>query len=256
MNSSIYTGRMRHRRFEPVEHRFSYRRFMLYLDLAEWPSLRESDLPLGEGKFSAASFRRADHMGDPLRPLADAVADLVETETGRRPGGPIRLLTNLRQFGYYFSPLNLYYCFAPDGRMIEAVVAEVTNTPWRERHCYVLWKGNRDGGERLRFRHAKAFHVSPFMDMQFDYEWRLSEPGQRLEVELSNMRGDRRIFTASLDLRRRALRRWPLVQTLARHPAMSMRITAGIYFQALRLWMKRCPYYPHPDPGAEGAGSR
>lgn len=255
MNSAIYVGRLRHRRFEPVEHRFSYRLFMLYLDLDEWPSLRSRGLPLYEAKFSPASFRRADHLGDPRRPLAEAVADLVEAQSGRRPGGPFRLLTNLRQFGYYFSPLNLYYCFAPDGRTIEAVVAEVTNTPWLERHCYVLWAGNRQVAEELRFRHPKTFHVSPFLDMQFDYDWRLSEPGERLEVELSNLRDQRRVFTASLELERRHLQRWSLVRTLLRHPAMSLRITAGIYYQALRLWMKRCPYYPHPTSETGQAGS-
>ena len=117
----------------------------MYLDLDELPELLRSRLLLYAARFSPGSFCRDDHLGDPATPLAEAVRDLVEAETGERPEGPIRLLTQLRRFGYYFSPLNLYYCFDRGGEDVEAVVAEVSNTPWLERHCYVLWQGNRVG---------------------------------------------------------------------------------------------------------------
>jgi hypothetical protein len=261
VHSCIYLGRVRHRRFEPVEHAFAYRVFMLYLDLAELPALRSGEVPIYAARFSPASFCRDDHFGDPRQPLDQAVRARVEDATGRRPAGPIRLLTNLRQFGYYFSPLNLYYCFDPPGRRVEAVLAEVTNTPLLQRHCYVLGEDNRlpgaggDANGRLAFRHPKAFHVSPFIDMAVEYQWRLNEPGERLAVSIDNDRGGRRFFTASLELQRRPLDRWRMTATLLRHPAMSLRITAGIYWQALRLWRKGCRFHTHPQaaagPGAE-----
>ena len=177
---------------------------------------------------------------------------MVEERTNRRPAGPIRLLTLLRTFGYYFSPLNLYYCFDGDGGTVEAVVAEVTNTPWLERHAYVLWAGNRIGEPpQLRFRQPKEFHVSPFMDMEAEYQWRLSTPGERLSVGIVNWKEGRRFFDVDMVLKRRGLGRGAMFLALLRHPWMTGRVTQAIYWQALRLWWKRCPYYPHPKQRIE-----
>jgi uncharacterized protein len=208
-------------------------------------------LPLYSARFSPGSFRREDHFGGPDRPLAETVRDLVGAETGQRPEGPIRLLTQLRRFGHYFSPLNLYYCFNPVGS-VEVVVAEVSNTPWHERHCYVLWRGNRVGpAERLRFRHRKDFHVSPFMDMDFDYHWQLSEPGDQLKVYLANHKDQERVFAADMVLERHPLDRGHIVRSWLRFPWMTAQVVLAIYYQALRLRMKKCPYYPHPRHAAQ-----
>ena len=247
MHSCLYEGYVRHRRLTPVEHAFRYRLYLVYLDLDELPALLEGKVGLGRGRFSPASFRRTDHLGDPEVPLADAVRDLVHARTGWRPDGPIRLLKPLSNWGYYFSPLSLYYCFDPAGEQVDAVVAEVTNTPWRERHWYVLWEGNRVGEpSRLRFRHPKAFHVSPFWDMDMVYDWHLRPPGPQLSVAIVNSRDGQRLFSASLVLKRRALTRGNMLRTLVRFPWMSARVIQGIHWQALRLWRKKCPYHPHP----------
>jgi DUF1365 family protein len=219
----------------------------MYLDLDELPQLLRSRRFLYSARFSPGSFCRNDHLGDPAIPLADAVRDLVATETGNRPEGPIRLLTQLRHYGCYFSPVNLYYCFDQDGENVASVVAEVSNTPWLERHYYVLWDGNRVGPtDRLRFQHRKGFHVSPFMEMDFDYHWRLNEPGERLKVYLANHRADQRVFDADMVLHRRPLTRGQIVRSWLRYPWMTGQVAFAIYYQALRLWMKKCPYYPHP----------
>jgi DUF1365 family protein len=224
----------------------------MYLDLDELPQLLRSHLFLYSTRFSPGSFCRDDHLGDPATPLSDAVGELVAAETGVRPEGPIRLLTQLRRYGYYFSPLNLYYCFDRDGSSVEAVVAEVSNTPWLERHCYVLWDGNRVGpADRLRFRHRKAFHVSPFMDMHFDYQWQLNEPAKTLKVYLANHRGDQRVFVADMVLHRRPLTRGQIVRSWLRFPWMTGQVVFAIYYEAFRLWMKKCPYFPHPKPHHE-----
>jgi DUF1365 family protein len=214
---------------------------MVYLDLAEL-----SDL-VPQRRFGAATFLRSDHLKQSYGPIDTSVRDLVENHTGTRPRGSIRLLTQLRYFGYYFSPLNLFYCFDEDGSRVESIVAEVSNTPWSEQHCYVLWEGNRtEALGDLQFTHEKAFHVSPFMDMNVNYDWRLSEPGTNLLARIHNHRGDDPFFTASLALKRQAFSKRNLSRMLIRYPIMTAHITAAIYYQALKLWWKKCPYYSHP----------
>lgn len=246
MESCLYEGVVHHERLRPVNHRFRYRLFLSFLDLEEVPTLLRAGL-LSERRFAAACFRRADHFGDPRRPLAACVRDLVQQQTGTAPAGPIRLLTQLRTLGYYFSPLNLFFCLAGDGRTVEAIVAEVQNTPWLQRQCYVLWRGNQHGtGDELRYRHPKTFHVSPFMGMDVEYRWRTRPPGERLTVGIENAAGEEPLFRASLDLRRVPLSRDSQFAMLCRYPLMTARITAAIYLQAFHLWRMKCPYYPHP----------
>ena len=247
MFSCIYEGHVRHRRLSPVKHRFRYGLYLLYLDLEELPSLLKGGLGLSQARFSPASFCRQDHLGNPATPLAESVRGLVKERTGWEPTGPIRLLTLLRCFGYYFNPLSLYYCFEPAGQILEAVVAEVTNTPWLERHWYVLWDGNRIGQpHQLRFRHRKGFHVSPFMDMSADYEWNLSRPGPRLSAFIVVSRAGRRFFDVGMTFRRRELSRGSMAYTLLRHPCMTLRVSQAIYWQAARLRWKKCPFFHHP----------
>jgi uncharacterized protein len=139
--SAVYEGWVRHRRVRPVEHSFRYRVFMAYLDLAELPELFDR-VPLWSARRAApAWFRRSDFLGDPELPLRDAVLDRVEELGGARPAGPVRLLANLRYLGHSFNPVSFYFCFAEDGERLAAVLAEVTNTPWGERHSYLLDRG-------------------------------------------------------------------------------------------------------------------
>lgn len=247
MHSCLYEGFVQHRRLSPAEHEFRYGLYLAYLDLEELPALLQGRYGLYQAGFTPASFRRTDHLGDPHLPLADAVRDLVERQTGVRPAGPIRLLTLLRNWGYYFCPLCLYYCFDRSGQRVDAVVAEVSNTPWRERHWYVLSKVNHIGEPRqLRFRHGKDFHVSPFMDMDILYEWHLADPGADLSVAIVSSRGSERLFEVNLGLTRRELSRGAMLRALARYPCMTGRVIQAIYWQAFRLWRKKCPFYPHP----------
>lgn len=247
MHSCLYLGHVQHRRLSQAAHRFRYGLYLAYLDLEELPTLLKGGCGLGRSAFSPAAFRRTDHLGDPQTPLADALRTLVEERTRRRPAGPIRLLTPLRNWGHYFSPLSLYYCFDAAGQKVDVVVAEVCNTPWHERHWYVLHGGNRIGDSaQLRFRHPKGFHVSPFMDMNMLYQWRLREPGTTLSVGIITSRDNERLFDVSMVLKRRELTRWSMLRTVARYPWMTARVVQAIYWQAFHLWRKKCPFYSHP----------
>ncbi len=247
MDSCIYEGKITHCRYEPVIHKFWYRLYMAYLDLDELDRSPQMRSLISRQRFSAASFLPVDHLRGRSGPLDRAVRDLVLERTGKRPEGPVRLLTQLRHFGYFFSPLNLFYCFDAGGTEVETIVGEVNNTPWREQHHYVLSEQNRSSrGEGLQFAHPKGFHVSPFMDMDFEYRWALSVPAEELKVRLENHRGEKRVFDASLSLSRRPLTRWQLTKMLFRYPVMTAEIMSAIYWQAFRLWWKKCPVYSHP----------
>ena len=176
--------------------------------------------------------------------------DLVQERLGSRPAGPVRMLAHLRYLGHCFNPVVFYWCFAPGGERVEAVVAEVTSTPWGERHAYVVaGEGNAD--HVLESRDEKAMHVSPFMPMEMTYRWRVATPAERLAVSIENRDADGTlVFDACLALRRRELTRGALARVLARHPAMTLRVLAGIYGQALRLRLKGARWHPHPEPAA------
>lgn len=251
MHSCIYEGTVSHRRRVPVEHQFQYRIYMVLLDLDEIPAFVGKRSLIGENKVAVRSFLRSDHLRNPAIPLADELRQTVVRATKRELHGPVRLLTQLRSFGYYMSPLNLYYCFDVSGQRVETVVAEVNNTPWNERHCYVLWDGNRQqSSELLNFSHPKDFHVSPFMAMDMSYQWRLSQPENSLQVHLANVQDGSVQFEAAMSLKRLPLDRKNLRRMSFRYPLMTARIVTAIYFQALKLWWKKCPSYSHPQKTA------
>ncbi|MCC4601008.1 DUF1365 domain-containing protein [Xanthomonas melonis] len=257
LRSALYTGWVRHRRFTPKPLQFRYRLFLLYLDLSELDRVFAGRWLWSVGRANLAQFRRSDYLGDPTIPLDQAVRDCVQAHTGERPDGAIRLLTHLRYFGHVFNPVSFYYCFdRHDG--LRWIVAEITNTPWQQRHAYVLPVAQaRSHRDVHAWRFDKRFHVSPFMGMQQQYDWRFSVPAAQLRVHMDVLdaphdaaveTGGARRFDATLVLQRQPLCARTLARTLLAYPLMTVQVVIAIHWQALRLWLRGNPVHDHPHP--------
>lgn len=242
--SCLYRGTILHRRVEPAVG-FRYPIELWYVDLDEMPGLLGGRLVAD--RPGVVRFRRSDYLRgvDPSLPLAESVRRLIAERSGRRLEGPIRMLTAPRTFGACFNPVTFLYCFDRAGERVEAVLAEVTNTPWGERHVYVLG-GQEDGRGGLSGHLSKALHVSPFMGMDHEYAFRAGRPGEALSLHIESARGGERAFDATLALRRAELTPGTVRRHLLRFPLGSLRTLALIYGNALRLRLRGAPYFPHP----------
>jgi len=247
MHSCLYVGQVRHRRFLPVPHVFNYGLFMVYLDLGELDSVFAHRWFWSADKPNLAWFKRSDYFGDPAVPIDRAIRDFVAEKTGIPPSGPIRLLTHLRYIGLSFNPVSFYYCFDSTGGHVQTIVAEITNTPWSERHSYVLGQSADEGsGHHHRYRFDKNFHVSPFFPMDIAYDWRFREPGERLTVHMELVRNSEKFFDATLDLQRIPMNAANMAWALLRYPMMTAQVLAAIYYHAARIKLKGVPFFDHP----------
>lgn len=265
MKSCLYVGHIQHRRHAPVPNVFRYRIFMTLLDLDELPGLFDRFWLWSANRPALAWFRRKDFHSPANSSLSDAIRDTVMKYTGARPDGPIRLLTHLRYFGYSFNPVSFYYVYDKTDTQVETIVAEITNTPWKQRHCYVLSTASCEQFETAsidqqswRWQFDKQFHVSPFMPMDMQYHWRFSSPDEALRVHMENWREGEKCFDATLNLERQPISSASLARALISFPLVTLQIIIQIHWQALKLLLKRVPVHTQPDklssPTLESSG--
>ena len=241
--SGIYEGIVSHCRFSPKRHQFKYKVYMMYLDLEEIDRVFSKNSLWSVNKFNLACFRRKDFFGDQKIPLIEAVKQRVKEVTGVKPDGPVRMLTNLRYFGFIINPITCYYCF-DSGEQLQYIVAEVTNTPWKEKVSYVIPVKSESCWSTACF--DKELHVSPFMPMDINYLWKNSSPGKKLSIYMENYRNSERVFNATLRLKRHEISPSALNQFITLYPFMTLKVFWGIYWQAVKLWWKGASFHRHP----------
>lgn len=265
--SGIFKGYIRHRRFQPKSHAFSYPIFMLYLDLDELPELFAKKWYCSFTGFNLVRFKRGDFMSPEEPSLKKAVinkvADSVSSDLAQSISS-VRALLHLRYLNIVFNPVVFYYCYDAEDQLV-AIVAEITNTPWNERHAYVLPVGDHHTGnakyslkgkDKHQFEFQKHFHVSPFNPMNMDYRWVFSLPDEKLFVHMNNSmqgtdnktatEGEIKHFDATLVMNRFDFNK-NLAKTLIQYPFMTVKVVLGIYWQALRLKLKGVPFHDHPE---------
>ncbi|RVU84847.1 DUF1365 domain-containing protein [Leucothrix sargassi] len=244
MDSVIYSGHVRHRRYGDKQNAFKYTMFLTALDLDEL----NNGLGLGRlfavDKWAVLSFRHNDYLGGKGKLTKEKVWEKVESLGGENYAGKVTILGQLRCFGIYFSPVNFYYCHDEQGTL-QYLLAEVSNTPWNERHCYLV-------EHKQNTITDKTFHVSPFMNEDMVYQWRFTPLNPRLYLNIDNVSPDgNKLFDATIWMDKKALTRSNLIKQLIRIPAMTVKTMLGIYWQALKIYLKGIPYVPYTKKSKE-----
>jgi len=237
IDSGLFVGTLRHRRFTPVAHTFTYPLFMALLDIDRVPELMQRSRLTSHNRWNWASFDDRDHFGDPGRPLRER----LEADAARHgidlPAGPVFLLTHLRYLGYCFNPVSFFYCFDHAGRP-RVVVAEVSNTSGGTRN---YWLQPDPAARPFRAAAAKSLAVSPFMPVDLDYTFAFTPPATRLVAHIETSQAGVVGFDATLSLERRPWTAAEIRRVLVRYPAMTATVMAQIHWEALRLWWKGVP---------------
>ena len=244
--SAIYSGQLRHRRFQPAAHEFQYGLFMAFLDIDRIPELMAASRVASYNRLNWASFQERDHFGDASRSLRERLSTQAAERGIQLPSGPVFLLTHLRYLGFCFNPISVFYCYGKLSQRVELIVAEVNST-FGETHNYWLSGAEQVSGDNsLRYRSPKRMHVSPFMKMSLDYDFTFTEPADGLVAHIATIDAGTPFFDATLTLQRRDWNAANLTAALVKQPWMTAKVVAAIHWEAARLWWKGVPIVPHP----------
>ena len=254
LTSAIYHGQVRHRRFTPASHQFDYKMYMLALDVDEIPRLEQHSLWFGKKWYKPLRFCQKDYLKNEPGSLKDRIINkivslggVIPSTSDQKQNISIIMLCQCRCFGIYFNPVNFYFCYSDDNCLY--MLAEVSNTPWNERHYYLIDMKLFGNDQESPVTSDKAFHVSPFMDLAMAYHWRIKPPTKKLLVHIENHKNtgsETKIFDATLALKKRELNKINIVKTLINFPVMTVKIFGAIYWQALKLFIKKVPFVSHP----------
>ena len=237
IDSGLFVGTLRHRRFTPVAHAFTYPLFMALLDIDRVSELMGVSAVTSYNRWNLATFDDRDHLGDPARSLRERLTIDAARHRVDLPDGPIFLLTHLRYLGYCFNPVSFFYCFDRADRL-QVVLAEVSNTFGGVQN---YWLRPDSTSPTFRAVAAKSLYVSPFIPVDLDYAFAFTPPTGRLVAHMKTVKAGAVCFDATLSLERRPWNAAEIRRALGRYPAMTVTVMAGIHWQALKLWWRGVP---------------
>lgn len=240
MNSRLYQCAVMHHRLVPFQHRFVYKIFMFYIDLDEMDALSGQLRFFSRNRFNLFSFRDKDHIQRMGKTVKDSLLEYLETHGVDLQGGRIMLLTHLAVLGYTFNPVSFYFCFNKQNDPVCAV-AEVGNT-FGEQKLFFL--GIDPFSENtLIGKHTKYFYVSPFIDMDTEFDFKLKVPDEKLDIQINDFQSGKKIFLSSLTGTQRKLTDGALLWFFLRFPFITLQVIALIHWQALKLYVRKLPYH-------------
>ena len=226
---------------------FKYPIFMTYFDISKIDELfKKKSLLTNIDKPSFISFYREDYHNNSVKCLDDAVRNTLKNKYDYIAKGPIRILTHLRYFGYCFNPVSFYYCFDKSEKNIDAIIAEVTNTPWKQRYCYVLDCQNSEKKNIFKNIKDKKLHVSPFFPMDHEYHFSISKPDKTITIKIDNLNQGVKVHEALLSLNKEDFSKKSLIKALINFPFMTVKVVTAIHWQAIKLWFKGAKLYNNP----------
>lgn len=239
LESGIYSGKVFHKRSLPKIHQFEYSIYLFWLKLDELTNIEKQikGFSVNHSGMSLVNFKRSDYLGNANEKLDDCVRQRMSELAKESLHGDVFMLGQVRTLGMYFSPVNFYF-LRNDNQQYTHMLAEVSNTPWNERHHYLVNLDKQDDS-------IKAFHVSPFNPIDMIYKWRVQQPSQTLALHLSCYQQQKQ-FEAALDMQKQPLTSRTLRNSLLAIPSMTIKTVVGIYWHALKLFLKRVPIYTHP----------
>lgn len=242
----IFTGKVRHRRLTPKKHYFSYKLFMFCFDIGDLSNAFKSIKQISIEQFNWFSFHRKNYLSQPEMTLDEYARQLVVEKFNHYPKGKIYLLTHLSCLGYCFNPISLYFILDETNQQLDYLILEVTNTPWGEKHNYVLESLEKPKNEVYRYQFQKELHVSPFMAMHYEYHVNLKLSKQKITVHMENHMDGKKDFDATLMLTASAQKATSLTKVFRKFPLITYKVAAAIYWQALKLWLRGVPFHCHP----------